>query len=323
MKKSLFIVGMPRSGTKLFRDLCNQHSQINIPVFETHFFPFLVKKFGYNFEKSKLTPESLLLYIESTTFYFNMKDNGYKLTLEKIKRDVNTSDWYSVFAFILEHFAPKANNDFTYIGDKTPNYIYHLQLIKKIFKEAKIIVMIRDPRDNSLSMNKTFNKNLFRAAINWRIGILKMLSDIKNFENDVCLIKYEDLLNQPDQTMRDFCSFVGLEFEKNMLSLSRPTEKIGLTKGKTHIVSDNFNKYKKELSATQIKSIEELCYDMLIKWYSAEFAHALIQKSKIYIKLLKLQDGINSWLHHVKDKGFKKGAWYFFKLHQMKGKEDI
>jgi len=51
MKKSnffgpLFIIGMPRSGTKLLRDLMNQNPKIGIPAAETHFIPFMIKKFG-------------------------------------------------------------------------------------------------------------------------------------------------------------------------------------------------------------------------------------------------------------------------------------
>ena len=39
----LFVVGMPRSGTKLLRGLLQQHARIRMPDFETDFFPFLVR----------------------------------------------------------------------------------------------------------------------------------------------------------------------------------------------------------------------------------------------------------------------------------------
>ena len=37
----LFIIGMPRSGTKLLRGLLNRHPMIGIPPSETEFFPWL------------------------------------------------------------------------------------------------------------------------------------------------------------------------------------------------------------------------------------------------------------------------------------------
>jgi hypothetical protein len=39
----LFVVGMPRSGTKLLRGLLKQHSRVQMPDIETDFFPFLVR----------------------------------------------------------------------------------------------------------------------------------------------------------------------------------------------------------------------------------------------------------------------------------------
>mgnify|MGYP000529984615 CR=1 FL=1 len=53
-KGPLFIVGMPRSGTKLLRDLLNQHPKIHIAEIETHFLPFWFsqwKEFGDLSEK--------------------------------------------------------------------------------------------------------------------------------------------------------------------------------------------------------------------------------------------------------------------------------
>ncbi|MCK5099057.1 MAG: sulfotransferase, partial [Desulfobacteraceae bacterium] len=41
----LFIVGMPRSGTKLFRDLLNNHSKVGIPPNESHIIPYFYNRF--------------------------------------------------------------------------------------------------------------------------------------------------------------------------------------------------------------------------------------------------------------------------------------
>jgi len=42
----LFILGMPRSGTKLLRDLLNRNPKIGVPTSETDFIPYLIKPFG-------------------------------------------------------------------------------------------------------------------------------------------------------------------------------------------------------------------------------------------------------------------------------------
>jgi hypothetical protein len=42
----LFVVGMSWSGTKLLRDLLNQHPQIGIPPSESRFLPAVIERFG-------------------------------------------------------------------------------------------------------------------------------------------------------------------------------------------------------------------------------------------------------------------------------------
>ena len=42
----LFVVGMPRSGTKLLRGLLNEHSRIGIPLNETEFLPHWLRSWS-------------------------------------------------------------------------------------------------------------------------------------------------------------------------------------------------------------------------------------------------------------------------------------
>ena len=44
----IFIVGMPRSGTKLIREILNRSDDVFIPHSESVFIPYLVKKYGLN-----------------------------------------------------------------------------------------------------------------------------------------------------------------------------------------------------------------------------------------------------------------------------------
>ena len=248
-----------------------------------------------------------------------MNKVGYTLLLSDLEENVDLSDWASIIKYILVHFSPKGKKNFEYFGDKTPNYIYNLKLIKSIFPDAKFIVLIRDPRDYALSMKRTWNKSLYRAAFKWRIVMLKLLEDISEFRDDVHFVKYEDILTDTKQVMLDFCQFVGIPFQEEMLKLSKPTEMVGKTKGKTFIVRSNFNKYKEELSMVQIQKIEELSFDALVKWYSPEYASGYHGMNCISQNVYKTLDGYASWYHHVKEKNLIKGTWYFFNLHKEKG----
>jgi len=66
---SLFIIGMPRSGTKLLRCLLNNHNEIFIPENETLFIPYFLKKYS----GKKLNAQEIDVVIEElqkTLFFF-------------------------------------------------------------------------------------------------------------------------------------------------------------------------------------------------------------------------------------------------------------
>ena len=82
-KEILFIVGMPRSGTKLLRDLLNRHTEVSVFPNESHVIPFLVRDlrgmvmslFFSNFEK---------FYNDfiNTTFYKRVSKKDFQVDLD-------------------------------------------------------------------------------------------------------------------------------------------------------------------------------------------------------------------------------------------------
>ena len=71
---NLFLFGMPRSGTKLLRELLNSHEEIFIPMAESHFIPLFYKKFGkiIDFSNSEVR-SNIKKDIEKSLFIFYLK----------------------------------------------------------------------------------------------------------------------------------------------------------------------------------------------------------------------------------------------------------
>ena len=130
----LFIVGMPRSGTKLLRDLLNQNTSIGIPLTETDFIPFMINKFG-------ITPSfndknnffSFYEEIRKTTFWSSMKNQGYVINKEHIEEKSDLKTWSSIFEAILRFYAPKGRREKFIWGDKSPSYLYHMKFLKLFY----------------------------------------------------------------------------------------------------------------------------------------------------------------------------------------------
>ena len=164
----VFIVGMPRSGTKLMRALLNQHPRINLTLAESHFIPYSLKKFGDPppfRSREDLTP--FMRGLQQTAFFSTMSKAGYTLDQSTFLQNVDYTTWSAIFEHVFRHFGSKRATIDTIWGDKTPGYINHMPLLKAVFPNAKFLHVIRDHRDYCLSVRKSFAKSVYRAAVRW------------------------------------------------------------------------------------------------------------------------------------------------------------
>ena len=306
--KPLFIVGMPRSGTKLLRNLLNNHSRISIPTAETLFIPDFINKYGWNPDFSAATIHKFIKDLKNTHFYYYMSGRGYVFDEQDFIKNTDLKSWYAIFQYILKYYAPEQGENIIW-GDKSPNYINHIPLIKRIFTDSYIIHIIRDPRDYVLSMKKAWGKNMYLAAANWNRSMIKAKEDGMKAPADCMEIKYENLLENPLSCLKEICGFLNLPFEKEMGNLKAPTENIGDTKEKITIVRNNKAKYIEKMSEKKIRKIESLCYQgMGIMSYQIQLAkeqHVLpFYKNKIY----RYMDIINRLIFNIKTHGIINGV---------------
>ena len=144
----LFVIGMPRSGTKLMRALLNQHPSISLTLAESHFIPFFVKKFSDSRRlDSRKERERFIKTLQRTAFYSTMRKLGYSLDVIHFFDNIDIASWNTVFEHVFRHFGDEKSSPLTIWGDKTPGYINHIPFLKSIFPTARFIHMIRDPRD--------------------------------------------------------------------------------------------------------------------------------------------------------------------------------
>ncbi len=310
----LFIVGMPRSGTKLLRSLLNRHSCIRLTMVETEFLPYWVKnwdRFGDLSDKKNF--EKFYNFSIKLPYFRYMRDNG-KL--------ISCSDWYercSIFS-ISDVFEALIKNDVgikdksQIWGDKSPSYIRHIRLIKEIFPYAKFIHIIRDVRDYCLSINYAWNKNMLRAAQRWTDNVMQCRIDATSFQDDYLEIRYEDLISDPESILIKICKFLGLNFEQNMLQLNKPTEEVGSAKGYIGIYSNNKNKYLTKMDKKIRNKIESIAADLLQDLgYEIAYDGKSIRLSSIKMRFYQILDGINTLKYFYRERGLLNGSTFWFR----------
>ncbi len=231
----LFIVGMPRSGTKLLRTALNEHPKISIPIIETDFLPFwIVHWTGYG---------DISLWDNFQTFYTNnlslpyfqyMKEDNQLISAEEWFSLCNSFDLPSVFEALMRHDAKVPEKSEIIWGDKTPSYINHIPTINRLYPQARVIHIVRDVRDYCLSINEAWGKNILRAAQRWNDSIQLIQSDASLLGKRYYEVRYEDLLANPENKLHEICDFLGLPYQKEMMLFSRSSENIGRAK---HLLS--------------------------------------------------------------------------------------
>lgn len=158
-----------------------------------------------------------------------------------------------------------------------------LPFYQEWFPEAKYLVLVRDPRDMALSWKLSANHpgGVMNAAENWRQDqeeAIKIYGYLGG-RDKITLVRYEDLLQEPEAELKRLCAFFKIEFSPSMLDFHQNRETI-LNAGrlenwanlKKPILNSNFNKYREKLSETEIRYIEAVCHGaMTFLGYSLDF----------------------------------------------------
>ena len=108
------------------------------------------------------------------------------------------------------------------IVEKTPKHIHALEKINNFYNgKVKFIHIVRDPRAVIVSKHPNHKKKYWVSDKRWLNDVSKGLEyEGKN----LLLIKYEDLINKFDLTLRKICKFISVKFDKKMQNFHKISE---------------------------------------------------------------------------------------------------
>ncbi|CAH1904841.1 Clusterin-associated protein-1 [Candidatus Nitrotoga sp. HW29] len=115
--------------------------------------------------------------------------------------------------------------------DKTPRYYAVLGLVDKISPRAKKIVLLRNPLDVFASYKTTWEipRTIFTPegvsvhARDFCEGLFTLADYIATPRNDLLVLRYEDLANDPESALRSACEFADIDFSPTMLAYYKNT----------------------------------------------------------------------------------------------------
>jgi glutaredoxin-related protein len=203
-----FIIGIGRSGTTLLMSMLNAHPTIQATP-EINFFVFFHNSWK---NRTKFNLDDVVHVERYIDFGFD------KTKLDHLKWK-SFSDVYKNFyeCFV---YNSKTKNISTYF-DKNPINTLYVDEILKSMPNAKFLLIVRDPRANYLSRKEKQNKrssNIYFNCLRWNFYSDKAYYFSKKFPNSVYVLRYEDLVNSPEQYLKDLSVFFNFDYHENLLS---------------------------------------------------------------------------------------------------------
>ncbi len=279
-----FIVGSARSGTTLLRMMLDSHPDMAIPP-ETHFIDALMqlnqdadnfyRDFCYKITGFFTWPD-MEAYVSKSDFQQAIFKNADNLTFEN-----GLKIFYDLYA---------KSQKKKYWGDKTPQYLLIMDKIEHLISDVAFIHIVRDVRDVCLSTSKVwFSKgSIDEHAFQWVESIKLAQLQSKKIKHYL-EVRYEDLVLEPEATLRKICTFINLDYHSQMLSYYESAEEkldnlkdwknpnggVFATKEMRKTVHANVDKppdssligqWKKSLTNEQIKTINDIACHYLLEF---------------------------------------------------------
>lgn len=247
MTEPIFIIGIPRSGSTLWSNIIAQDAEV-MRFGEMHFLNPWHRDFRYFLRKEigDLSNNGAVDLLADKLFSGNqwegLRGNYWEQIQKKqpevlkqhIRESLLASDrsLASIFRIVVDESA--RIRGYTRCLIKFPVYFSYLGLLKRWYPNARIIHITRDPRATAISktsdpggtLKRLIKYPRIRIAIQYVMKIFVIVQYVwssrvhKRFKdsNNYALFHYEDLLSDPEKTIRELCEFAGLKFNSNMLN---------------------------------------------------------------------------------------------------------
>jgi len=250
-KPPLFIVGASRSGTAMLRSILLRNPEISVAG-ETHYFDDLRPRVaGESIRAMDEAKRNVCAdYFRALTVrpYGKQGDPEQSwLSREELLAEAekigDTSD--SIFEAYCKLFSMREGG--TIWGEKTPRHIFCIGKILEVFPEAKIICMVRDPRavvasyrdwqhqgglgstEHSADYQKAIQADEQRAKQSYHIVLASLMwraaanaayeAQKKYTTKQVRLLKYEEVVNNPEPNLAEISDWIGVTFDPEMLDI--------------------------------------------------------------------------------------------------------
>lgn len=208
----IFLISLPRSGSTLLQRILGGH-----PDIATLAEPWVMLHPLYALKRAGIETEyDAVLAREALDDFLGQIDGGETAYVEGVRR----------FAGDLYARALARQGKRLFL-DKTPRYYRIIPELRQVFPRAKFIILLRNPLAALASTLRTWfedDPERLSGTTNHRDlldGPALLLAGQEALGDDAIVVRYEELVSEPDRIVADLCAHLGLTFHPAMLDYGR------------------------------------------------------------------------------------------------------
>lgn len=216
VKERIFLVGCPRSGTTLLQSAIAAHSQI-LSFPESKFFHYLINPNSKRYQLMLPTKKA-----RATLLQF-LKEIDYSNQKPLSKLVIFVPQYVRYFLNVLDELTIQQGKNCWL--EKTPLHIQRINCIEKFVPQAKFIHLVRNGADVVASLYEVSNlhpetwgkpRSIDCCIDRWINDV--SISQQHLYKPNHLLVRYENVVANPQLELEKICNFLNVAFEAKMLS---------------------------------------------------------------------------------------------------------
>lgn len=217
--RPIFILGCPRSGTTLVQAMLHSHPRIAIPPENRFVIPAYEARLRFGDLEQRPNRRELARFIVARGGKFRDLGLDRRETVRRIAGGPPT--FGSALGLVFRSYAERFERPRW--GDKRPLYSGHIPMLMRLFPDAQVIHVVRDPRDCVASLKRMpwWNAGTYHAVAAWASSIDHTETAARRWPSLVVRVRYERLVADPEAELRMLCSALGETYDSAMAEPER------------------------------------------------------------------------------------------------------
>lgn len=258
----VFIGGLDRCGKTTLQAFLTSHPNLAIPAVGSNLWSYFYGQYGdlrfpENFERclAALMHYKHALYLQPDP--------------ERLRKEFwqGSPTYGRLFGLLHQHYAERTGK--VRWGDQTGLIERYADQVLTAYPGARMIHMIRDPRDRyeaSIAMWPGGKGRCGGATARWKYSIALMRRNLSRYPDRYLPVQFENLVRQPEETLRRICDFIGESYIPAMLRMDGSAghrEKLFQTAGTAEQpLSDKYiGRFRQRISKLEIAFFQQYAGD--------------------------------------------------------------